>query len=102
MVHMAYYPMFHAARAVLLRATGSAPKKHASVIGQFGLLVRERSAKLREAGHNLREVERNRIIVDYDDVRTISEKDARDALSMAVAFLDLCAAEFGFPRGSNG
>jgi uncharacterized protein (UPF0332 family) len=95
---MAYYAMFHAARAVLLRETGSAPKKHASVIGQFGHAIRERSAVLRQAGREFKEVEKSRIVADYDDAREISAKDAQDALSKARAFLDLCAAEFGFPR----
>lgn len=27
-IHSGYYPMFHAARAVLFQATGSAPKRH--------------------------------------------------------------------------
>lgn len=97
-VHLAYYAMFHAARAALLREAGSAPKKHASVIGQFGHAVRERSVALRQAGHNLKEVEKSRIIADYDDVRAISAKDAQEALARAIAFLDLCAEEFGFSR----
>jgi uncharacterized protein (UPF0332 family) len=53
-VHSAYYAMFHAARAVLLRSTGSTPKKHSSVVGQFGYLVRDRSTALKQAGHDLR------------------------------------------------
>ena len=101
-VHMAYYAMFHAARAVLLRETGSAPKKHASVIGQFGQVVRERSVALRQAGHDLKEVEKSRIVADYDDARELSAQDAQDALRRASSFLDLCAEEFGFPREQAG
>jgi uncharacterized protein (UPF0332 family) len=90
--------MFHAARAVLLRAMGSAPKKHGSVIGQFGQFVRERSTTLKGAAHDFNEVEESRVIADYDEVQIISAERARDALARAEAFLDLCAREFGFPR----
>jgi uncharacterized protein (UPF0332 family) len=104
-VHEAYYSMFHAARAALLRATGSAPKKHSSVIEQFGLLVRGRSDALRQAAHDLNKLEDSRIIADYGQVKRLSADEALDALNRARAFLGLCAAEFGFPRAgaaSNG
>jgi uncharacterized protein (UPF0332 family) len=97
-VHLAYYAMFHAARAALLRDTGSAPKKHSSVVEQFGLLVRNRSEALKQAAHNLNKVEDSRIIADYGQVRRLSEREALDALNKAQEFLDLCAKEFGFPR----
>ncbi len=97
-VHQAYYAMFHAARAVLLRATGSAPKKHSSVIAQFGLLVRNRPEALKRAARDLNKLEDSRIIADYAQVRRLSTAEAYDALSKAQECLELCAAEFGFAR----
>jgi len=49
-IHSAYYAMFHGARAVLLRATGSAPRKHDSVVTAFGRLVRDGDESLRRCG----------------------------------------------------
>ena len=46
-IHYSYYAMFHAARPALLRITGSAPKKHSSVIGQFGLNMKDRGEVFR-------------------------------------------------------
>lgn len=95
LIHSAYYAMFYAARAVLLRQ-GSAPKTHASVVGQFGLLAKARGLEWKNAGRDLREVEDRRIRADYRLGLTITAEDARDALTKAQAFLDLCAREFGF------
>lgn len=101
MVHMAYYAMFHAARAVLLRSNGTAPKKHASVKGQFSHLAQSRDNTLRDAAHSLNKAEEKRIIADYRDSERVSADDAREALNRAVNFLDLCAKEFRFPREQN-
>jgi uncharacterized protein (UPF0332 family) len=90
--------MFHAARAVLLRETGSAPKKHGSVVGQFGLLTKDRSEALRRASADLNWIEERRILADYSDTVRMTTEDAVGALRKAQAFLDLCAREFGFPR----
>jgi uncharacterized protein (UPF0332 family) len=48
-IHSSYYAMFHAARAVLFKATGNAPKRHDGAIQQFGLLVRDLDNALRAA-----------------------------------------------------
>ena len=48
-IHSSYYAMFHAARAVLFQAAGRAPKRHDSVIQQFGRLVSGRNDTLRSA-----------------------------------------------------
>ena len=55
-IHSSYYAMFHAARAVLFQATGSAPKTHDRTIQQFGLLVRDFDDALRAAGKAFNEV----------------------------------------------
>jgi len=97
-VHVAYYAMFHAARAVLLKTAGSTPKKHSSVIRMFGEQVRERSQALRASGEDLNSIEARRIRADYRETVIISSDDAKDALARAADFLEICAAEFGFPR----
>jgi uncharacterized protein (UPF0332 family) len=101
-VHEPYYCMFHAATAALLRTTGSAPKKHSGAIEQFGLLVRSRWEALKRAAYDLNKVEDSRIIADYGQVKRLSAGDGLDALNRARSFLDLCAAEFGFPRARSG
>jgi uncharacterized protein (UPF0332 family) len=100
-VHAAYYAMFHAARAVLLRTEGTAPKKHASVVGQFGLVVKERGQPLRQAGSELNKVEAFRIKADYSDEEVVTPEEALQSLQMARRFLELCAREFGFPRAQE-
>lgn len=97
-VHVAYYAMFHAARAVLLKTTGSTPKKHSSVIRMFGEQVREKTEPLRASGQDLNSIEARRIRADYRETVIISSEDAKDALARAVAFLEVCATEFDFPR----
>ena len=49
-IHSSHYAMFHAARAVLFKATGDAPKRHDSVIQQFGLLARDLDEAMRASG----------------------------------------------------
>ena len=99
-VHLAYYAMFHAARAALLRQGGPAPKKHASVVGQFGLFVKDQGLESRRAGENIRDIQDRRIRADYKEEARMSAEDAQDPLRKARAFLDLCSKEFGFPRAA--
>lgn len=96
--HSAYYAMFHAALAVLLRESGSFPKKHDSVIRQFSFLVKDLGSAHRQAAEDLNDVKDLRIEADYSQERYVSPTDARRALEKTTAFLDLCAKEFGFPR----
>lgn len=97
-VHASYYAMFHAARAVLLRRSGSAPKKHGIVVEQFGFLVKDDRPELRAAASDLGKAQERRIRGDYKDTATIASKTAEDTLRMAVSFLQTCAAEFEFVR----
>lgn len=97
-VHLAYYAMFHAVRAIFLQTTGSSPKKHASVVSQFSLLSRDRRVEFRRAAENLRDIQDRRIRADYNDTARISPEAAEDALRKSTEFLDLVAREFGFTR----
>ena len=96
LVHAAYYSMFHAARASLLRQSGSAPKKHVDVIRQFGSLVKDGDAGLRQAGHDLNRVWELRVTADYRDTSKVTSAEASEALQKASGFLDLCQRRFGF------
>lgn len=91
-----YYAMFHAARAVLFKATGSAPKRHDMVIQQFGLLVRDLDDRLRGAGKAFNEVKDERTAADYDETCVQSPEEARETLSSAVQFLEVCRERYGF------
>lgn len=96
--HSAYYPMFHAARAVLLHISGSAPKKHGNVVGQFGLAMKDRGETFRNAGDDFKSVYSLRLRADYDVAAFVSRESASQSVLKARVFIDLCATEFGFPR----
>ena len=95
-IHSSYYAMFHAARAVLFQANGSAPRRHDQTIQQFGLLVRDLDEALRAAGKAFNELKDERNDADYNEAAIPSAQDGRDALSAAGSFLDLCGVRFGF------
>lgn len=95
-IHSSYYAMFHAARAVLFQATGSAPKTHDQAIQQFGLLVRDLDEALRAAGRSFNEVKDERTAADYNDTALPSAQEARDALQAATDFLAAGGARYGF------
>jgi uncharacterized protein (UPF0332 family) len=95
-IHSSYYAMFHAARAVLFKATGSAPKRHDGVIQRFGLLVRDLDQALRTASRAFNEVKDERTTADYDETIVPEPEEAREALQAAVQFLTVCGAHYGF------
>jgi len=98
LVHTSYYAMFHAARACLLKEKGTAPKKHDSVIREFGRLASMGDERLRQCGRDLNAAYDARIKADYSDVPGTTADAARAALRKASAFLEHCAAAFGFDR----
>ncbi len=99
-IHSSYYAMFHAARAVLFQAGGSAPKRHDRTIQQFGLLVRDLDEALRAVGKAFNEIKDERNDADYNEAVIPSAQEGRDALSAAESFLDVCGVRFGFrPAG---
>ena len=60
-VSTAYYAMFHAACAIVLQQQGRLPKTHTSLIGQFGLIVRDLDAEGREFGAALNDAFESRV-----------------------------------------
>ena len=95
-IHSSYYAMFHAARAVLFKATGNAPKRHDGAIQQFGLLVRDLDDALRRAGKAFNEVKDERTAADYDETIVPSPEEARETLMAAIDFLAICGVRYGF------
>jgi uncharacterized protein (UPF0332 family) len=95
-IHSSYYAMFHAARAVLFQAMGSAPKTHDRTIQHFGLLVRDLDDSLRLAGKAFNEIKDERNDADYNETSVPSADEARDALQAATDFLAVCGLRYGF------
>jgi uncharacterized protein (UPF0332 family) len=89
-VSTAYYAMFHAACAVVLQHQHRLPKTHSSLIGQFGLLVRDRGAEDREFGSMLHEAFNLRFVGDYSIEEEIGRTNATDARDHARAFIAYC------------
>lgn len=95
-IHSGYYAMFHAARAVLFQANGSAPRRHDQTIQQFGLLVRDLDEDLRAAGRTLNQIKDERNDADYNETVIPSAQEGRDALNAASSFLRVCGVRYGF------
>ncbi len=95
-IHSSYYAMFHAARAVLFNAAGGAPKRHDSVIQQFGLLARDLDEAMRAAGRAFNAAKDDRNAADYDEAALSSPEDARESLRSARDFLTVCQARHRF------
>jgi len=89
-VSTAYYAMFHAACAVVLQRHGRLPKTHASLIGQFGLIVRDLDLEDRSSGTALNEAFDRRSIADYSVVIQLTRNQAMEARDQARAFIDYC------------
>jgi uncharacterized protein (UPF0332 family) len=90
--HHAYYAMYNAATAVLLARQGTVPKTHASIVGQFGLLVKDMPGKGRDHGRALREGFELRLLADYDAGATGLAERARASLDAAVSLVAFAAA----------
>jgi uncharacterized protein (UPF0332 family) len=89
-VHLAYYAMFHAATAVLLRHRDSAALTHTGLIGAFGQFAKERGEAARQHGRALNRAEDLRLQADYG----VSYGDLADAAvelrEAAHAFVESC------------
>ena len=89
--HHAYYAMYNAAAAVLLARQGTIPKTHGSIVGQFGLLVKDMPGKARDHGRALREGFELRLLADYDAGATGLAERAITSLDAAGSFVTFAA-----------
>jgi uncharacterized protein (UPF0332 family) len=94
--HGAYYAMFHAARAVLIRIDGtSAPAKHTAVVNRFGFQANQDEWVAAARAPN--RMEARRIRSDYNAGTPPSPAEAAAAVIEARRFLQTCAGVHGFP-----
>ena len=89
-ISTSYYAMHHAACAVLLWKGEPLPKTHASLIGRFGLAVRDLGDEGREAGGSLHRAFYRRTKGDYDVDVSFTRSDALTAHDQAVSFVSYC------------
>jgi uncharacterized protein (UPF0332 family) len=89
-VSTAFYAMYHAACAVLLWHGEPLPKTHSSLIGRFGLAVRDVGPNGREAGASLHEAFARRAKGDYAVEIRLGRTDALAARDSAHAFVNYC------------
>lgn len=86
----AYYAMHHAACAVLLSHGKTLPKTHSSLIGLFGLVVRDLGPEGREAGAALHNAFETRSTGDYSAAIRLTRADAIAAREAAQSFVAYC------------
>lgn|GEM_PF-1382516 len=97
--HHAYYAMYNAASAVFLARDGSHPKTHGSIVGQFGLLVKDMPGKAREHGRAFREAFELRLLADYDAGATGLASRAQASLAAATALIAFASSLIGKKTG---
>lgn len=91
-VHLAYYAMFHAATAVLLKQGNSTAVTHSGLIGAFGQFAKDRGEAVRQQGRSLNRAEDLRLLADYGiSYQDLAESAAR-LREDALAFVDYCAS----------
>jgi len=92
-IHAAYYAMFHAARAVLVKLEGTAaPNKHDAVASRFGYHTNQASdAYLTAAAQSLRKVQEARMNADYRIDADPDPAAGPEAVALARQFLQACA-----------
>jgi uncharacterized protein (UPF0332 family) len=89
--HHAYYAMYNAATAVFLERDSTYPKTHASLVGQFGLLIKDMPGNAREHGRALRESFELRLLADDDAGATGLTERAEASLAAAASFVAFAA-----------
>jgi len=89
-IHNCYYAMYHGAMAVLIARSGSAPVKHSSLIGQFGLLLKPMGESERQAGRLLKAAFDLRLVADYEVEPAMMSSEAKRVFAAAPGFLDFC------------
>jgi len=96
--HSSYYATLHAAITLLIAERGSAPHKHANVIAQFGMLVKDGDTEARDLGRAVNGAFDLRGVDDYDVQSDVSPEEASEARSAAQRFVDYCAKRVGAER----
>ena len=89
-IHLAYYAMYHAAMAVLIARTDDAPKRHATVISRFGLVVKDMGQDAVAAGRSFNEAFDARMVADYRAELSDLAKDALRLRQEAGIFVQIC------------
>ena len=85
-----YYAMFHAAVAVLIARTGTAPKTHSSVVGRFGALVNHLGEAERLAGKTINRTLDDRLVSHYDPEPEDLQRRAAMIKAEVPEFVELC------------
>ncbi len=90
-IHAAYYAMHHAARAVLLRARGSASTNHGQVVTAFAALAKQRDAARGPQYSNILSAAYDlRVLSDYGRAGRDLTGDAVALKRQLTAFVDFC------------
>lgn len=89
-IHLGYYVMFHAATAVLIAQTDSAPTTHSGVLGRFGRLIRDGGQAARQAGRAFHLALDLRLLADYGVDTGSLVADAERLKDAAKPFSDVC------------
>ena len=90
-VSRAYYAMFYAAQAALLKK-GMTFSSHKAVISAFGRHFVKTGIFEREMGRDLNVIFDERQLGDYEPMFSISQDDARHATEVGQRFVDQIAA----------
>lgn len=93
-VHLAYYAMFHAARAVLQQEKGTVSTKHGSVRTAFETLLKDEPTAVRQHAQALRKAYDARVVEDYTTTDTAPEA-AAELVALAADFVAYCARRLG-------
>jgi uncharacterized protein (UPF0332 family) len=93
--------MYHAAVAALFASGGvgkrrDVPKSHEHVIEHFGRLVANETGDLAGLGKVLSVARNERMVADYDMVRSASGIDAAETTKLARKFVDVCMRKWNF------
>jgi uncharacterized protein (UPF0332 family) len=96
LIHQAYYAMFHAALAVLLRRDEDAPIRHAMVVSRFGQAVKDMSETARQMGRAFNRAHDLRLAADYAVGSKVLAQTAHGLAEDAKAFVAFCETLCGF------
>ena len=102
-IHSAYYATHHCAAAAILLAggvgkRGDVPKSHEHVIEHFGNLVEQEAGVLGQCGRMLSQARSERMMADYDLVRSATPGEASATVADAQTFLTECRARWPLLR----